>query len=538
MKPSLACRIVPFGLSLLFLTACAKRETPVQAGIRTQTLLVGNHDEPADLDPHVALAVGEGNIMLTLFEGLTAEGDAGEAVPAAAERWDMSADGLTYTFHLRPHLRWSNGDPVVADDFVSSFQRMLSPKMGAEYSYMLWPIKGAKRFNKGILTDFSQVGVNAPDRQTLRLTLEHPTPYLPLLAAHFTWLPVHGPTLAKFSAQVQRGTRWTRAGNLVGNGPFTLTEWTPNARVVVTKNPHYWDTAHVRLNRVVFYPIESSTTEENNFRAGQLHVTWDLPMAKVPAYRAKSPTPMGLCRMIGTDFLRFNVAHAPLGDPRVRRALGLAIDRETMARVVTHGTRPAALALTPPQCGGYTPRARVDYDPAAAQRLLAEAGYPNGKGWPSISLQTFSGEINRTRLEALQAMWRRELGIQVTVDSFDLKTLLQNLQAKRYGIGLAGWIADFPDPASFLELFVTDGGNNWTGWSNARYDALIARAKHTADPAARFEVFQQAEALLLEEAPITPLDHLTRAYLVHSSVKGWAPSVLGYYRYKSVSLEP
>ena len=261
-------------------------------GIRTQTLLLGNHAEPQDLDPQIIDAYTDVTMAYALFEPLTVINEKTTLPgPAAAERWEVSPDGMVYTFHLRSKGRWSNGDPVTAEDFVYSFHRILLPALGVQYSYMLWPIKNAKAFNAGTLTDFDQVGVVAIDDLTLKITLERPTPYLPALAAHNTWMPVHRATLDKFGGMGQRGSKWTRAGNLVGNGPFTLQEWTPNGRIVVAKNPQYWDAAHVRLNQIVFFPIEDTETEELNFRAGQLHLTYEVPISKsqVAAYRDHDP---------------------------------------------------------------------------------------------------------------------------------------------------------------------------------------------------------------------------------------------------------
>ena len=246
-------------LVALFLAGCARRETAVEAGIRTQTLLLGNGAEPQDLDPHITTAYTDDNILMALFEGLTCiDEKTSQAVPGVAERWEVSPDGLVATFHLRPDAAWSNGDPVTADDFVYSFQRILSPGLASEYAYVLYPIKNAEDFNGGKLTNFAQVGVRALDARTLQITLGHPCPYLAVLAANQAWFPVHRATILKFGRIDQRGSGWTRAGNLVGNGAFRLKEWVPNARVVVEKNPRYWDAARNRLNAVVFFRTRTS----------------------------------------------------------------------------------------------------------------------------------------------------------------------------------------------------------------------------------------------------------------------------------------
>ncbi len=530
----LAC----MAFNLAFIAACSKRESAVDEGIKTQTLLLGNLAEPQDLDPQINTAYTDMNILLALFEGLTVlDEKTSEALPGVADQWQASADGLVYTFHLRPNAKWSNGDPVTSHDFAYSFQRMLTPGFAGEYSYMLWPIKNAEAFNKGKIKDFASVGVATPDDATLRITLEHPTPYLPSLATHPTWCPVHRATIEKFGRMDQRSTKWTRAGNLVGNGPFTLTEWTPNSRIVVTKNPHYWDAATTRLNKIIFFPIESADVEERNFRSGQLHITYDIPVSKIPAYRAQTPSPFRNDAMLDILYLNFNVRKPPFDNPLVRRALSLGIDREAISRAVFEGVWPAAHAITPPNCRGYLPPEGAKDDFGEARRLLAEAGFPGGKGFPVLPLQVLN-DIRQPKLaEALQSMWQRQLGIQITIEPYEQKTWLQNQQTMNHTFAFLGWVGDFADPVTFLSLFTKDGGNNNTGWANADYDRLLDQADHTSDPKSRFKLFQDAETLLLHEAPVAPLVNRTRAYLVNPAVKNWEPAPLGVHVYKKVYLQ-
>jgi oligopeptide transport system substrate-binding protein len=531
--------LVSFALAaLLALAGCGRRETQVEAGIRTQTLNFGNGSEPASLDPHIVNLFNDQRIILALFEGLTAiDEKTSLAVPAVAERWDVSPDGLVYTFYLRANARWSNGDPVTAHDFAFSFQRILLPTLGARPAYMLWPIKNAEAFNRGKITDFTAVGVEALDDRTLRLTLERPTPYLPVLVGVSMWCPVHRATLEKFGPVSDRTSPWTRLGNLVGNGPFTLAEWRPNDRIVVTKNPLYWDAARTRLNQVVFFPTESPEVEERNFRAGQVHLTNGIPTTKIPPYREREPDQLRIDPFLYVNYLNFNVAKPPLDNPKVRRALALAIDRDSIARRVLNGSRLPAARYTPSDCGGYTARAWVPTDFEAARHLLAEAGFPGGQSLPVFEVLVVNDGFEPLVFEAIQAMWQRELGVRITIAVLELKTWLQNQQTRNYTIAFNGWIADFPDPASFLEVYVKNGGNNWTGWSDPDYDRLIAEAAHTLDPVRRFEAFQQAEAILLEQAPIAPLYFNAQTYLIHPAVKNWHPSPLGFQRYQNVWLE-
>ncbi len=518
---------------------CARRETAAAEGIRTHTLLIGNQNEPASLDPDVVDSLTDQIVLVALFEGLTVlDEKTSQGLPGVAEKWDVSPDGLVYTFHLRPTARWSNGDPVTAGDFAFSFQRILTPAFGATYSYMLWPIKNAEAFNKGTLKDFSAVGVEVVDDHTLRIRLERPVPYLPALATHQTWMPVHRATIEKFGRVDDRGNPWTRPGNMVSNGPFLLTEWTPNARVVVSKNPNYWDAAHTKLERVIFFPIEKPDTEDHDFRAGQLHITFDVPKTKIPVYAAEKPSPLRIDPLLNITYLNFNVTKPPFTDARVRRALGLAIDREAISRTVLNGAYPAAHSITPPNCGGYTARATMPDDFAEARRLLAAAGFPGGQGFPVVPVQVLNDENQPKMMEAIQAMWQRELGIRVTIEPYEQKTWLQNQQTMTHTLGVLGWTADFADPVTFLDIFRTGNGNNWTGWGNADYDHLLDQAANTADPAARLELMQKAEALLLDAAPVAPLVYRARTYLINPAVKNWAPAPLGLHRFQLVDLQP
>ncbi len=523
---------------LFIFTSCSPRETPVAEGIRTQTLLVGNQNEPATLDPALIDAATDMNISVALFEGLTCYDEkTGGPVPGVAARWDISPDGLTYTFHLRPTATWSNGDRVTAADFAYSFQRLLSPALGSSYAYMLWPIKHAEAFNTGKLKKFADVGVTVVDAATLRVTLTRPTPYLLGLAAHSTWLPVHRATIEKYGKIDERGTAWTRPGNLVGNGPFTLTEWKPNARLIVAKNPLYWGAATNQIARVIFYPTEKSDVEEVTFRAGQLHVSYSVPPSKIASYRQQSPDRLRLDPLLGVTYINFNTTKPPLNNPSVRRALAFALERAAISQRVFSGSQAPAHTLVPPNCNGYTGPAGQPDDFAAARRLLAEAGFPGGKGLPVMSIQVLNDDKLPRTAEAIQAMWLRELGVKVTIDPFEQKTWIQNQQTLTHTIALMGWTADFPDPITFLDIFKSGGGNNWTGWKSKDYDALLEQAAGTADPAARFALLQKAETLLLAEAPIAPLVFGARTYTIHPAVRNWEPAPLGIHRYQLIRLE-
>ncbi len=523
-------------LSALLAASCTKRETPAEEGIRTHTLLVGNQNEPATLDPHIYDAATDFNVIVALFEGLTCYDEkTATAVPGTAERWEISPDGLVYTFHLRPDARWSNGERLTARDFAWSFERFLTPSLGNTYAYYLFSLRGAEAFNSGKTKNFADVGVEVIDDTTLRLTLQYPAPYLPGILAT-TILPVHRASIEAAGRSDDRTSPWIRPGKLVCNGAFTLTEWEPNSRIVVTKNPHYWDAAHNAIERVIFYPIEKADGEELAFRAGQLHVTFSLPPTKIASYRRGAPASLHIDPLLQLYMVNFNATKPPFDNPKVRRALALALDRAAIASSVFSGARLPAHTLVPPNCGGYTGPAGQREDYAAARALLAEAGYPGGRGLPSLPMQVLNDDKLPHVAETIQAMWRRELGVEMTIEPYDQKTWVANQLALSHTLALRGWTSDFPDPLNFLEMFVTGNGSNVFGWSNRAFDSLIEKSKVTPDPAARYEVLRQAETLMLNDAACAPLVFGAKTYLLHPAVKNWEPAPLGIHRYQLIEL--
>ena len=521
------------------LSACGGGESRVEAGNREQVLHWGNGAEPQELDPHIVTGVPEHHIIIALLEGLVLKDPATlEIIPGVAERWEVSTDGLVYTFHLRADARWSNGDPVTAGDFAWSWQRALTPSLGNLYAYMYFPIRNAEAFATGKIDDFDEVGVEVLDEHTLRVTLNHPTPYFLQLLDHYSMFPVHRATLEQHGDPFQRGSDWTRAGNFVGNGPFVLQEWQLNKVVAVEKNPNYWDAERVRLNGIHYYPVENVSTEERMFRAGQLHVTGAIPPDKIAVYRAESPELLRTDPYLGNYFYRINVEVPHLADPRVRRALAMSIDREQIVEHVTQGGQIPAYAFTPPDTLGYTAPPAFAHDPDAARALLAEAGYPGGRGFPPTELLYNTSEGHRKLAVAIQQMWKRELGIEITLNNQDWKVYLDSVNNGSYQIARAGWIGDYVDPNSFLDMWVTDGGNNRTGWGDPRYDQLVLEcAPRAPDRERRYQCFQEAEALLMEAMPVIPVYFATRNYLVRPSVRGMPPNLLGYPLFKQVYLQ-
>ncbi len=538
--PLAALPRLTLGLALAALFAgCGKRETVVERDTRAAVLHLGVGSEPADLDPQTVTGTGDAKIIQALFDPLVSfEPGTLAPVPALAERWEISADGLTYTFHLRAAARWSNGDPLTAQDVVDSWRRILTPSLGAEYAYFLYLLRGAEAFHKGASRDFGSVGVRAADATTLVVTLAHPAPYFLQILLNSPWRPVHLRSIAAAGDPHQRGTKWTLPGALVSSGPFVLKEWTLNRRVVVARSPTYWDRERVALNAIHFYPLEQIEAEERAFRAGQLHVTWALPLAKVrPLQQEKSPF-LRIDPLLETLFFRLNTRRPAFRDERVRRALSLALDRDTLVRRTLPGDRQPAPTFVPPLLEGYVPPARQAHDPEAARRLLAEAGFPQGAGLPPLEILYANSEIYRLVTEAIQQMWRRELGVEVRLANQEKKVVFERRRTGDYDIALASWTADYLDATTFLDMWRSDSGNNQTGWSDPAYDALSDRANTLADARARARVLAEAERRVLEAAPIVPIFFNTHVYLLHPAVRGWQPTPMEHSDYRYVSLAP
>lgn len=534
-------RFFPFAcltVAVLGLTACSKPESRVAHGNREQILHIGNLSEPTDLDPHVVTSMQNFYVISTLFEGLTGYNPKDATPePALAERWEISDDGLVYTFFLRPQAKWSNGDPLTAHDFVRTYRRILSPGVASEYSYLHHLVKNAEAYAKGELKDFSQVGYEAVNDHTFRLTLKAATPYFLGMLNHHSWYPLHLPTIEKFGGAEKRGTHWTRPGNFVGNGPFKLKEWKVNQFVTVEKSDTYWDQNTVRLKEINFYPIESADTEERAFRSGQLHVTATIPSGKVDTYRDSNSELFQSRPFFGTFFLRFNTKVKPLDDARVRRALAMTIDRPGIVKTILRSGQLPAFSLVPPNLPGYQGRPGFTNDVGLARRLLGEAGFQNGEGFPRLEFLFNTTEANKQLAEAMQQMWKRELGIDVTLVNQEAKVYQASMVAGDYQIARYAWIGDYLDPSSFLEMMITTSGNNQTYWSNAEYDRLIAVSSHEMDPVKRTALLHEAEALLMAEMPVAPVYFYTRNYLRLPNVKGWDANLLDIHPYKYVWLD-
>ena len=508
------------------------------AGSAAKILHFGNGAEPQDLDPQVVTGGPEHRLQLAFFEGLVAEDPQLNVTPGVAEKWDVSPDGLVYTFHLRADAKWSNGEPVTADDFVQSYQRMITPALATEYGYMLWHVAGAEDYNKGKLTDFAQTGFKAVDTRTLQLTLRQPTPFLLHAMNHQAWSPVPVATVKKFGGLDRKSTPWTRPENFVGNGAYRLKEWLPNRKIVATRSPTYWDRANVKLDEIHFYPVELADTEERMFRTGQLHITNEVPLTKIAVYRRDLPDSLRIDPLTGVYFYRFNVKQKPFDDVRVRRALAMAIDRETLVKNVTLAGEKPAYHIVPPDIPGFKSQHVFTADIAEAKRLLAAAGYPEGRGFPKVDLLYNTLEKHRVIAEAIQQMWRKNLGIDITLYNQEWKVYMDAMHQTNYQMCRSGWIADYVDPHVFLDLWETGGGNNNTNWGNPDYDRLLRTALDAKTTEARFGIYQQMEKIFLDEMPVMPIFFYTHARLISPKVKGYYTTLVDNYPWKYADLNP
>lgn len=523
------------GLTVLLLSAC-RRPTMVSQGNRESVLHIGNGVEPLSLDPQISTGVSEMNIHFALFEGLVRfSGDDLSPLPGAAERWEVSPDGLYWTFHLRAQGRWANGDLVKSTDFLFAWRRILSPGLGAANAYLLYPVKNAQACHEGRVS-FAETGFSAPDHATLRIRLERPYPgFLPLVM-HPAWFPLHPGTIHAHGGQESRTSNWTKPGNHVGNGPFRLVEHRINDHLRVEKNPYYHDATKVRLQAIVFYPIEDKHAEELAFLAGRLHLTYSLPPGQSAIYQQKNDARLQIDPYLGTDYYLLNTRQPPLDDPRVRLALSKALRREDLTRYLLGGGQSPAFSFLPPGTEGYIPSARIEEDETEARELLATAGYPGGQGFPQLELLFNQSETNRKMAEAIQERWRTVLGIHLALQAQEYRVYLENRRLGNFSLCRASWIGDTVDATAFLGLWSSSSGNNFSGWSDRQFDQLLEAAAQS-EGGARLENLQKAEAILLLAAPIIPLYHNISACLVQPSVRGWRRNLLGWPAWSEVWLE-
>jgi oligopeptide transport system substrate-binding protein len=496
----------------------------------------GNSAEPSTLDPHKASTQWEDWIMGDMLVGLMHQDAKGDPMPAACESVRASADGLTFTVRLREHL-WSDGVPVTADDYVFSFHRIADPKTAAQYVPILYPIVNMREAAEGKVPP-DQVGVRALDPRTLEIKVQYQVPYMDQLLMHQTTYAVPKHVVEKV------GDAWLRPENIVTNGPFVLKEWVPNDHIHLVKNPHFFDAANVALDHVYFYPTEDTPAALKRFRAGELDIVNRCPpTTDVALLKREIPGAIKIFPFTATYYLPFNVHRKPFDDVRVRLAVALAIDRETLAdKVVRIGQIPA-YNIVPPGMPHYSYAARMRFKPMAmaarfakAKALLAEAGF--GPDNPlTFDLTMYNSTDWKRWAIALQAMWAKA-GIRAHLMPVDSQILYEMLRKKDFAVASAGWVADFRDPRNFLFVFQTENADlNYGAYSSAKYDALVAGSDFIHDPDARLKALADAEQVALDDVAVAPLLHDVTRDTVSPQVKGWIPNPTDFNRSRFLSLD-
>ncbi|MCJ2123098.1 peptide ABC transporter substrate-binding protein [Methylobacterium sp. J-077] len=485
----------------------------------------GNDADPETLDPHRSSSVAEAHILRDLFDGLLTYDNHGTIIPGAARAWTVSEDGLTFRFALRPDGRWSNGEPVTAEDFVYAFRRMLAPATGAKYAEILFPIRGAAAVNRGAIAG-EALGVTAEGPLALTITLEQPTPYFLELLTHQTALPVHRASVERY------GDSFTRPGNFVTNGPYRLIDLVPGGAITLEVNPHHPEAGAIAIRRVAFLPISDLSAAVRRYAAGELDSLSQLPVDQIIDLRRRFGTQVVLGPSLGLEALVVDTRKAPFSDRRVRQALSLLIDREYLADGLYGGTMSPAYSLCPPGIDNYrTPPETegrqglpIDHE-AQARRLLAEAGF--GPGRPLTVEYRFNvSDNNRNTAVAVAEMWR-DLGIEIRFVYTDAKTHFAYLRdGGSFDVARYAWIADYADPQNFLFLLQSgNDGLNAGHWSDAAYDTLLARAASERDLGRRADLLYDAEAIALRELPWIPLMHYRSKALIAPRLHGYIPNL-------------
>ena len=489
------CASIVAALALLVTVSCGRNENRAD-------LTIINGKEPETLDPGIVVGQADGRVVLALFEGLTRyEPESARAVPGLAERWEISPDGREYVFYLRTNAVWSTGEPIEAEDVAYSWLRVLDPATGADYAGNLYYIKNAEEYNNGRLKDPRLVGVHTLGRTALKVELINPTPFFLDLCAFPTQAVVPRQAIEK------HGDAWLKKRPLPVSGAYELVSWRLNDKIRVRKNPRYWDAANTRTELVDLLPSGLSSTALNLFETGGADIIWDkdlVPSELLDILRRRAD--FHTFDYLASYFYRYNTKRKPFDDPRVRKALALAINKERIVQKITRGGEKAASHLVPPGIPHYTPPEGLGYDPNLARKLLAEAGYPDGQGFRDFEYHFNTSRDHEKIGVELQDMWRKELGIHCNLRAEEWKVYLRSQAELNYDLTRSSWIGDYTDPNTFLDTFISSNPNNRTGWNNPKYDELIRTGNALVDPKAREHVLQEAELLIVkEDLPIVPL---------------------------------
>ncbi len=492
---------------------------------------------PESIDPALSTGLNEFSVQVQLWEGLTRLDQNSRPQLAAAGEYEVDSSGTVYTFQLRPEARWSNGDPLTASDFEYAWKRVLDPEVGSEYAYMLFYIKNAAAYYSGE-AKAEDIGVKALDEQTLQVTLEAPLPYFLDLLALQVFFPVHRDTV------IAGGEGWAlQANTIVGNGPFMLANWT-GEQMELVPNAHYWDRKLVKLDRLVLTMVANEATALTLYETGHLDVTGAIPGPEM--LRLKDDDALHIFPDLSIYYYIFNTEQPPLDDVRVRRALALAIDREAITDHLTGAGEKPAYGLVPPgitMAGGEDFRKKAghcfDHDPVEAKRLLAEAGFPGGAGFPPLEILFNTSDVHKAVAEAIQEMWARDLGLTgITIASEDVGTYINSLRTGRFTIARLEWTADFADPVSFLDLWSGESGYNFGRWSDPVYDTLVGDLKQTVVEQNRVELMLEIEQLCMDGMPVAPIFFSSQPMMIAPEVRGYVKPSIGGIDFKTAFLAP
>ncbi|WP_422881075.1 peptide ABC transporter substrate-binding protein [Pantoea agglomerans] len=503
------------------ITPAIAANPPAGAQLAEQQQIVRHiKDEPASLDPLKAVGLPEIQVIRDLFEGLTNQDAQGKIVPGVAQSWS-SSDNKTWVFTLRNNARWSNGDPVTAQDFVYSWQRLVDPKNSSAFAWFagLSGIENAAAITKGEMTP-DKLGVVAQSKNQLKVTLDRPVPWFPALVANVALFPVPQKIIA------QQGDSWTSPGKLVGNGAYQLSERVVNEKIVLTRNPHYWDDAHSVLTKVTFVPINEESSATKRYRSNDIDITESFPKNMYALLKKTLPGEVYTPDQLGTYYYAFNTQKGPTADVRVRKALSWSIDRKVIAeKVLGTGEKPA-WHFTPDVTAGFKPLPTFmqQHDQnslnAQAKSLLAAAGYGPGKPL-KLKLLYNTSESHQKIAIAVASMWKKNLGVDVTLENQEWKTYIDSRNSGNFDVIRASWVGDYNEPSTFLNLLTSGNSSNIARFNNADYDAVIAKASRETSDQVRNSDYNRAEQILAEQAPIAPIYQYTNGRLIKPWVKGY-----------------